>query len=250
MTGDLPAANLPPSTKEPLVTVAEDVRLQWNIANSVGPKSPNQMSDVRQVQSLLNMIGMDFGGTFEFKLPEDGIWSERLAKAIGDFQRKSMNPLTLAEQDRNSVLRGSETLRRLNELVGKFAFSDRPLLHPFRKRLIELARNEMGIVSDRSSGGQADLDDYNRRFGTSHAFDATKSYRKGMARLREYFTGTIVPEPTWNFRGKFTDQRFNTNPADDKDYELTFEDGLMLRNKRPPLGTALTKYAGDTQGRG
>jgi hypothetical protein len=193
---------------------------------------------------------MDFGGTFEFKLPETGRWSDRLGRAIGDFQMKSMNPLELSEQDKSRVLRDSETLRRLNELAGRFAFSDRPSLHPFRKRVIDIARAEIGIVTDRVQGTRKDLDEYNQRFGTKHEFDPQRSYRKGMTRLREYFTGTIDPEPTWSFRGKYTNQRFNTDPSDDVVDELTQEEGIMRWNKRPPLGSALTKYAGDKQGRG
>ncbi len=222
--------------------------LQWNIANSVGLGCPNTVPDVRQVQVLLNMIGMDFGGTFEFKLPENGVWSDRLERAIGDFQRKSMNPLELTQQEKEHVLRGSETMRRLNELVGRFAFCDRPGLHPFRKRLIEIARKEMGIVTDRVKGGRSDLDEYNAMFGTKHEYDNTISYRKSSARLRTYFTGTVSPEPKWDFRGKYTDQKFNTDPSDDVDYDLTIEEGIIRWNKRPPLGSTKTKYSGSDLG--
>src|SRR5687768_8855089 len=101
---------------------AESVR--WSVRDSVGAGCTNRAADVRQVQELLNMIGMSFGGTFEFKLTENGIWSDTLGKAIGDFQRVSMNPLTVPQNERNCVLPGSETLKRLNELAGRFGLGD------------------------------------------------------------------------------------------------------------------------------
>jgi hypothetical protein len=232
------------------MSTANAASLRWNVLDSVGTGSTNRSADVRQVQELLNMIGMSFGGTFEFKLVENGIWSDDLGKAIGEFQRVSMNPLMVPQNERNCVLPGSETLKRLNELTGRFGLGDAPSLHPTRRRIIEIARQEKGIVSDRSPGGRSDLDEYNQRHGTSHPFDPSKSYRRGMARLRDYFTDTVSPSVNWNFRGKYTNQRFNTNPGDDVDYDMTQEEGIMLWNRRPPLGSAKTAYAGDAQGRG
>jgi hypothetical protein len=196
------------------------------------------------------MIGMSFGGTFEFKLPENGIWSDQLGKAITEFQRVSMNPLMIPQSERGCVVPRSETIQRLNELAGRFGLGDEPTLHPTRKRILEVARQEKGIVTDRSPGGKSDLEEYNSRFGTKHEFDGKKSYRRGMTRLREYFTDTISPPVTWSFRGKYTNQRFNTDPSDDVDFEITQEEGIMLWNKRPPLGSTKTKYADDAQGRG
>jgi hypothetical protein len=71
-----------------------------------------------------------------------------------------------------------------------------------------------------------------------------------VARLRTYFAGTVSPEPTWNFRGIYTDQKLNTDPGDDVGHEISFEDGIIRWNKRPPLGKSKTAYSGDKKGRG
>lgn len=222
--------------------------LRWQVIEAVGEKLANQPSDVQQVQSLLNMIGMEFGGKFEFPLAKTGVWSADLERAIVEFQNRSMNPLLLPEEEHGRVLPNSETLERLNELAGSFGFGDSVGLHPLRQQIIQTARKEIGAVSDRVLAGPDEVEKYNQTFGSEHRFDDGRRYRKGATRLRQYFTGTVQPEMNWAARGKYTNKRFNNDPSDDIHLDITHEEGVLLHNMRPPLGTGTTSYGKDHPG--
>jgi len=216
--------------------------LRWKIKDAVGPCETNNGVDVRQVIGLLNMIGMEFGGTFEFPLPKTGSLTRQLERAISDFQHASMNPLKYPKEEKQRVLPNSHTLKRLNELAGSFGFGGVPTSLPFvRKRILDIAKRERGVVSDKTYADALEVKAYNERFGTAHVFEKGR-YRKGMGRLRDYFTNTVTPNVDWGFSGKFTRAKFNKDPFDDTHHDLTVEEGTVLRNMRPPLGSFKTPY--------
>ena len=180
--------------------------MNWNLEYNVGTNGPNASPDVQKVVTMLAAVPRAEGGSGAGGSEPSG---PDLIAAIGAFQKKQFGGWW-----NGSVAPDSATLLRLQELgLTPWERQSARAGETQRERICRVAEEKLGLTSDAGK----------RPY---------QGERRGWESLKRIFDDILLEPFDWNSKYKAP---YHCK-MDDKDYDLTFLEGVQRAHMRVPRG--------------